>query len=124
MHILFTFKNIESSDTLKSHVQEKLDKLDRMLDKPAEADLVLSVEKERHIAELNLRCNGLKINMKEEAESFYSAIDTLSDKLKLQIKKNKEKYRRHLAGYKETIRNNSDMGGGAPENPLDDVINK
>lgn len=122
MHVSLTFKNIESSDALKAYVQEKLDKLDKMLDKPAEADVVLSVEKVRHIAEVNFSCGGLNLHMKEESESLYSSIDTLSDKLKLQVKKHKEKNRGHLAGDKRSIKDTAsevDSDG----KPADEVIN-
>jgi putative sigma-54 modulation protein len=122
MHVSLTFKNIDSSDALKAYAQEKFDKLDKMLDKPAEADVVLSVEKFRHIAEVNFSCGGLTLHMKEEAESLYSSIDTLSDKLKLQIKKYKEKNRGHLAGDKRSIK---DAGSevDADGNPVDQAIN-
>lgn len=122
MHISLTFKNIDSSDSLKNYVQEKMDKLDKMLDKPAEADVVLSVEKLRHIAEVNFSCGSLNLHMKEESESLYSSIDTLSDKMKLKIKKHKEKNRGHLAGDKRSIKNTTrevDSEG----NPVDQVIN-
>ncbi|RLB94579.1 MAG: ribosome-associated translation inhibitor RaiA [Deltaproteobacteria bacterium] len=107
MKISITFRNIDSSDALKSHIQEKLDRLDKMLDSPADANIVLSVEKIRHIAEINLNCDKFKIHLKEEAENMYSAIDTMTDKVKLQVKKNKEKLRRHLAGDKDSIKTNS-----------------
>jgi len=108
MQISITFKKIESSDALKSYVQEKLEKLEKMLDAPADANIVLSVEKIRHIAEINLSCEKLKIHAKEEAETMYSAIDGLADKLHILIKKNKEKARRHLAGDKQTIKTTLD----------------
>ena len=104
MQISFTFKKIDSSDSLKSYVHEKFDKLDKMLDSPAETNVVLSVEKIRHIVEINFNCGGLRIHAKEESESMYSSIDVLADKLRLQIKKNKEKLRRHLAGDKQSIK--------------------
>ena len=47
MQTSVTFKNLDSSDTLRSYVQEKLDRFDRLLDNPAEANVVLSVEKFR-----------------------------------------------------------------------------
>jgi putative sigma-54 modulation protein len=104
MQISFTFKKIDSSDSLKSYVHEKFDRLDKMLDRHADAHVVLSVEKIRHIVEINLNCDGSRIHAKEESESMYSSIDVLADKLKLQIKKNKEKLRRHLAGDKQSIK--------------------
>lgn len=105
MQIAFTFKNMDSSDALKSHVQEKFDKLDKMLDGAAEADVVLSVEKIRQIAEIRLKSNKFQIQAREESENMYSSIDTMADKVKIQITKNKEKIRRHLAGDKQSIKN-------------------
>jgi putative sigma-54 modulation protein len=104
MQISLTFKKIDSSDSLKNYVQEKIDRLDKILDSPAEAHVVLSVEKIRHIVEISLNCDGLKIHGKEASENMYASIDTLADKLKLQIKKNKGKLRRHLAGDKQSIK--------------------
>jgi putative sigma-54 modulation protein len=104
MQISFTFKKMDPSDSLKFYLHEKFDRLDKMLDRPAQAHVVLSVEKIRHIVEVNLNCDGIRIHAKEKSESMYSSIDLLSDKLKLQIKKNKEKLRRHLAGDKQSIK--------------------
>ena len=107
MQISFTFKNIDSSESLKSHTHEKFDRLDKMLDYPADAHIVLSVEKLRNIADINLNCDKIKINAKEEAENnMYAVIDSLSDKVKLQIRKYKDKQRRHLAGDKKSIKIN------------------
>jgi putative sigma-54 modulation protein len=77
-----------------------------MLDAPAEAQVVLSEEKLRSIAEINLTCNKLKINAKDEAEdnNMYSAIDGVTEKIKTQITKFKDKQRRHLAGDKQSIK--------------------
>lgn len=105
MKISITFKNIPSSESIKSHVHEKFDRLDKMLDYPAEAHIVVAEEKIRSIAEINLVCDKLKIHAKEESENnMYSVIDTLSDKTKLQIRKFKDKQRRHLAGDKQSIK--------------------
>ena len=106
MNISITFKNVPSSDAVKSHIEKKLNKLDKMLDAPAEAQVVLSEEKLRSIAEINLACNKLKINAKDEAEdnNMYSAIDGVTEKIKTQITKFKDKQRRHLAGDKQSIK--------------------
>lgn len=93
MQTSVTFKNINSSDHLKSYVMDKLDRFDRLLDNPAEANVVLKVEKFRHIAEINLSGDRMNINGKEETEDMYSAIDMVLDKLEKQIKKGKEKVR-------------------------------
>jgi len=95
MQTSVTFKNIDPSDHLKTHIQDKLDRLDRLLDNPAEANVVVSVEKHRHIAEVNIIGDRLSVIGKEETNDMYSAIDIVSDKLEKQIKKNKQKIRDH-----------------------------
>lgn len=106
MNISITFKNIPSSDALKSHVQEKYDKFDKMLDSPAEAHVVLSEEKLRSIAEIHLTCDKLKIHASDGADenNMYAAIDGLWEKVKSQIRKHRDKQRRHLAGDKQSIK--------------------
>lgn len=106
MNISITFKNIPASDALKSHVEKKLNKLDKMLDAPAETQVVLAVEKFRSIAEINLTCNKLRINASGEAEenNMYAAIDSLAERIKTQITKFKDKQRRHLSGDKQSIK--------------------
>ncbi len=105
MQITVTFKNLDPSDHLKSYVQNKLNKLDKLLDNPAEASVVLSVEKIRHIAEIKITGDRLSINCREKTGDMYSSIDMALDKLEKQIKKNKQKIRNHRQGsrseYKE-----------------------
>lgn len=93
MQTSVTFKNIDPSDHLKDYVKDKLNRFDRLLDNPAEASAVLSVEKHRHIAEIKIFGDRLKINGKEETNDMYSAIDMVLDKLEKQIKKGKQKIR-------------------------------
>lgn len=98
MQTSVTFKNIDPSDHIKSYVSDKLNRFDKYLYNPAEANVVLSVEKFRHIAEINIVGDRLNINGKEETEDMYSAIDMTLDKLEKQIKKNKEKIRERRSG--------------------------
>jgi putative sigma-54 modulation protein len=100
MQTSVTFKNVDTSEHLKAYVQDKLDRLDKFLDNPAEANVVLRVEKFRHIAEVNINGDRLNIIGKEETEDMYSAIDLVLDKLEKQIKKNKQKIRDHRRGGK------------------------
>jgi len=93
MQTTVTFKNIEPSETLKNYAADKLDRFDKYLDNPAEANVVLSVEKFRHISEISISGDRLIINAKEETNDMYSAIDMALDKLEIQIKRNKEKSR-------------------------------
>lgn len=98
MQTSVTFKNLDSSENIKSYVRNKLDRFDKFLDNPAEANVVLLVEKFRHIAEINIIGDRLNINGKEETGDMYSAIDMTLDKLEKQIKKNKQKIKKRRGG--------------------------
>jgi putative sigma-54 modulation protein len=95
MNTSVRFKNLESSDALRSYVSEKLNRLDKYCNGQTEANVVLSIEKFRHSAEINITGDRLTINGKEETEEMYAAIDMVLDKLEVQVKKNKQKSREY-----------------------------
>jgi putative sigma-54 modulation protein len=115
MQTSVTFKNLDPSDPLKSYVQDKLDRFDRLLDNPAEANVVLSVEKFRHIAEINISGDRLTIYGKEETNDMYSAIDMVLDKLEKQIKKSKQKVRERRITLKGKNKNLAGADSNLPE---------
>lgn len=91
MRISVTFKNKEGEKWLREYIDEKIKKLKKYIDNPSEVRVVLSVEKFRNVAEINLMANGLIINAKEEAKDMHIAIDDAIDKIERQLKKRKEK---------------------------------
>ncbi len=114
-----TFINLDPSETLKAYASEKLDRFDKYLENPAKANVVLTVEKFRHIAEISISADGFMINAHEETSDMYSAIDMALDKLQKQIKKNKEKFkkRRSTAARSKTVlyEDTGVVFSGAPE---------
>ena len=104
MQTAVTFKNLDPSEALRNYVTDKLNRFDRFLDNPAEASVVLSVEKFRHIAEINITGDRLNINGAEETDDMYSAIDITLDKLETQIKKTKQKLRSKRNIAKQSIK--------------------
>jgi putative sigma-54 modulation protein len=115
MQTSVTFKNIDPSDHLKSYVSEKLDRLDKYLDNPAEANVVLAVEKFRHIAEINIAGDRLTIIGSEETNDMYSAIDMALDKLEKQIKKSKQKIRERRSAGKNRNRSILEEADSLPD---------
>ncbi len=117
MQVSVTFRNMESREILREYVQEKISKLKKYFDYPLEANVVLIVEKHRHIAEVTLVANRLTINAQEETEDMFSAIDRVLDKLERQILKHKEKIKRHKTSSPapEAIRPADDSEPLSPE---------
>ncbi len=111
MQTSVTFKNLEPSDSLKDYVTNKLNRMDKLMDNTAEAQVVLSVEKIRHYTEIRLKGDRLNIVCREKASDMYSAIDLALDKLEKQLKKQKEKIKNHRQSKGgESVR---DMNPGA-----------
>jgi putative sigma-54 modulation protein len=96
-------------------VSEKLDRLDKYLDNPAEANVVLAVEKFRHIAEINIAGDRLTIIGSEETNDMYSAIDMALDKLEKQIKKSKQKIRERRSAGKNRNRSILEEADSLPD---------
>jgi len=111
MQTSVTFKNIDPSDHLRAYVSEKLNRFDKYFYNPGEANVVLSVEKFRHIAEVNIAGDRLTIIGKEETEDMHASIDMVLDKLEKQIKKNKQKRRDFRSGKAKTKTGGIDAGG-------------
>ena len=95
MQTSVTFKNLEPSDQLKDYVTNKLNRMDKLLDNPAEAHVVLSVEKIRHYTEIRLKGDRLNIVCKEKSSDMHAAIDLALDKLEKQLKRQKGKIKNH-----------------------------
>lgn len=91
MNIAVTFRHMEASQPLRDYVIEKLGKLRKILDRPLEVHVMLSVEKFRHIAEVFVTGQGITIKAFESTDDLYSAIDLVCDKVDRQLKKYREK---------------------------------
>jgi putative sigma-54 modulation protein len=95
MKISVTFRNGEGENWQKVYAEERILKLKKYLDMPAEAHIILSTEKFRSFAEINLSADGLNVNAKEKAKDMHLAIDSCIEKIEKQLKKQKEKVREH-----------------------------
>ncbi len=96
MQIAVTFRHMESSEPVKTYVEEKLAKVKKYIDEPVEAQVALSVEKKiRHKSEVILLAKGITIKASHETSDMYAAIDGMLDKIERQLKRYKEKIKRH-----------------------------
>jgi putative sigma-54 modulation protein len=95
MKIDITGRNVEVTPALRDFAEEKLRKLERVLDAPIEAHVVLRIDKHRHVAEIQLKSRNLTLAGTEETGDLYASIGEVADKLERQVLKHKEKVRDH-----------------------------
>lgn len=93
MQVSVTFRHVDPSAALKDYAAKKITKLNKYLDGPVEANVVLGIEKFRHQADITVNFNGMKIKAKEETGDMYSAIDLAVEKIEKQVKRLREKPR-------------------------------
>lgn len=95
MQINITGHQLDLTDSLKVHVNDKLSKIERHFDHITSIDVVLNVEKIRQQAEAVINAKGISIHANAESENMYNSIDMLAQKLDAQVLKHKEKLSDH-----------------------------
>lgn len=91
MQIEFTGHQLEVTSALKTHTEDKFNKLQCHFDNITSIHVVFNVEKLRHIAEGTILVSKDKFHASAEDENMYAAIDSLADKLNRQMVKHKQK---------------------------------
>jgi putative sigma-54 modulation protein len=95
MRIAVTFRHVPPTPALRAYAEEKLGRVRKYLRRPTDAHVILSVSKERHVAEITLQADHVTMVAQEETHDLYSAIDLALDKLEHQAQKLKAKRRSH-----------------------------
>ena len=109
MKIKIAGRHTDASQALRSYVIEKTEALERFFDRIVSVDVVLSVEKERQIADFHAHLTNRKvISAREESGDMYASIDVAIDRLK-----------RQLVKFKDHLHNVREKGGPAAEAATD-----
>ncbi len=95
MQITISGRQVDITEPLRSYAEEKIGKIEKHFDHVTTSNIVLQVEKTRHLAEATIHAKGATLHANAEGEDMYAAIDTLADKLDRQVIKHKEKSKDH-----------------------------
>jgi putative sigma-54 modulation protein len=90
MEVSFTFRQVEPSEGVKNYAREKIAKLQKYLRTPLTADVIFSLERHLHTAEISLHGDGHRFAGTHQSEDMYASIDLVIDKLDRQIRDDKE----------------------------------
>jgi putative sigma-54 modulation protein len=96
MKIILSGKNMEITDSLRDKVNRKVKKLERYFGPEIEAQVTLSVEKNRHMVEVTIPFDGVILRAEEVTDDMYASIDMVLDKLEKQIHKHRTKLERKI----------------------------
>jgi putative sigma-54 modulation protein len=93
MNISLTFKNFEPSEHLRAYANRRFSKLSRFVPKAenVEMTVVLTVDKFRHKADVQLSGDSLSLSADEQSSDMYATVDMVWEKLKIQLAKRAER---------------------------------
>ena len=91
MQVNVTFRHDQVTEALRAHVEQKVEKVRKVLIKPLEAQAVLSVDGHRHSAELIVTTRNHTFVVSQTTDDMYKSIDSAADKLERQARRFKER---------------------------------
>jgi putative sigma-54 modulation protein len=95
MNLSITGRHLEVTPAIREYVINKMARVSRHFDNVIDTQVILSVERLNHMAEVTMHVRGKDIHCEAIDENLYAAIDLLADKIDRQIIKYKSKVQDH-----------------------------
>ena len=92
MNLQIRARNYHATDDVKQYLEKRLRKLDKLLDKDAEATVTFIGEKNQHKVEITIPVNNYILRGEESNDDILTAIDKVTDKLEKQLVRSKERF--------------------------------
>ncbi|MCX8012597.1 MAG: ribosome-associated translation inhibitor RaiA [Desulfobacterota bacterium] len=107
MEITVTLRHVEPNEELKKYAEQKLARIKKFFDRGVKAEVILSMEKKRFLAEINIVAEGMRFNSREASkENLFAAIDLVVDKIINQVSRYKSRLKKKKGNTEVTIRHN------------------
>ena len=97
MNLTISGHHVDVTPAIREYVMTKLERITRHFDQVIDVAVILTVEKLRQKAEINLHLRGKDLHCEATEEDLYAAIDLVIDKLDRQVVKHKECIQAHNA---------------------------
>ncbi|MCR4435210.1 MAG: ribosome-associated translation inhibitor RaiA [Clostridiales bacterium] len=89
-------KNMDITEALQEKVKKKLGKIEKFFNEDTEAQVTMSVQKNRQIVEVTIPFNGMVIRAEVADSDMYTSIDKAADIVERQISKYKTRLQKKL----------------------------
>ncbi len=104
MRLMITGRHVAVTPALRQYVETRMERLDRYGLKLGTLQILLSLEKFHHVAEVVGVVQGRRLQAKTSTEEMYASIDEVVDKLGAQLRKVKERRANHKFGDQSRVR--------------------
>ena len=95
MNLSISGRHLEVTPAIREYVLNKMARVSRHFDHVIDTQVMLSVERLKHTAEVTMRLRGKDIHCEADDDNLYAAIDLLADKIDRQVIKYKDKVQDH-----------------------------
>jgi putative sigma-54 modulation protein len=91
MKLDITGRHLTVSDGMRTHTEERLEKVGKMFADEPETHVVLFVEKHRHVAEIQVKSRDGVFSAQESTSDLYISINEAIEKIEKQVRKFRDK---------------------------------
>ncbi|HWK62637.1 MAG TPA: ribosome-associated translation inhibitor RaiA [Eoetvoesiella sp.] len=95
MNLSISGRHLEVTPAIHAYVKNKMARTARHFDNVIDTQVILSIERLKHTAEVTMHLRGKDIHCEATDENLYAAIDLLADKIDRQVIKYKSKVQNH-----------------------------
>jgi putative sigma-54 modulation protein len=95
MKVDFTFKHVDSSDSLMEYAQDRIDKIGKFELNPMDVHFVISMNKHECIVEVSVLEGRRKFKALATSDDFYRSVEMVVNKLTRQMSKDKRRVKGH-----------------------------
>ncbi|NGM86680.1 ribosome-associated translation inhibitor RaiA [Parapusillimonas sp. SGNA-6] len=95
MNLSITGRHLDITPAIREYVTNKLARVSRHFDNVIDTQVILSIDRLNHTADVTMRLRGKDIHCQATDENLYAAIDLLVDKIDRQVIKYKTKVQNH-----------------------------
>lgn len=93
MIVRFTARQMEVTPEIRAYCEKKLKALEKLMGSVIEVDLILSVQKYRHKAEIHVKAKRAGLVVMEETHDLMNSLNLAFENLEKKVKKEREKWR-------------------------------
>ena len=104
MKIHIVARHVKLTKALKSFIDEKIGKMQNHFENIIWAQIVLTVEKRVHGAEIVIHASQQTMRARADGGDLYSAVDMALDKINAQIRKYKERLKEHRLSETDSVK--------------------
>lgn len=103
LHVTVVFKGLDSSDAVKDYASKRVTKVSKHLHEMTNCHFTFMNERKESVAQLHIVAGDFEAKAEARGETFFAAIDEVTDKALHQSRKHKDKVTDHKKDDKNRI---------------------